>query len=691
MTNYFKLLKVDQKKLRSGEDAAREEINKAYGARLGQMKVGFDYPGIHSSNLRKELRKAQDCLLDPDQRKKHAAELAAEDREPRRKPRQAKSWDGASALESPTVRGALAALPAALFYLLARGVGEPSGGAALVALVLAVLFYQLGYRWLKSLFFAVAATFVLRLSASGFDGLAESVALSPAAAALVNMAVFMAFGAVAGGTGFVAPLNSWSRRHLARVTLVLLAVVGSVYAAGVALPPGSGDGPGPDPPGAVNEPGDPPPSEIEARLDLDRDEQRRIQMALRELGFYQGAIDSNFGPLSRTALQEWQRTQTGVATSYLDARQAQTLLALAPVPERPSDPTNGAGPTDPEPEVSRVVVRAEPGSRIIADGEVAGTTNEAGILLLPGLQAGQHVLVAEKSGFETVTREIEIVPGRSQVIELVLEALPGSLSVQANVDGALVAIDGGATRPLPLVRLAVPSGMRQVAVQRLGYEPVVENIEVRPGELATMDVVLEPVEIDDDIAVLRRLFDGGNYDGAAQAALTLANLLDLWEQAGLDVAEPLGITHAILGRSLYELDRFQESSASLYRAILLREEVILPINHRHGGGGFREGFCRGFLSLSLAQIAFRSIDDPEHGFAVARQQVSGVTVTQQVNGQVFRVDTEVQDRGSMDFIHPDAQRRRQDPDSGLVTELACRGCDGSLAVHAALLRRLSQP
>ena len=174
---------------------------------------------------------------------------------------------------------------------------------------------------------------------------------------------------------------------------------------------------------------------------------------------------------------------------------------------------------------------------------------------------------------------------------------------------------------------------------------------------------------------------------------TAANL-DLWLRDGLEVAQPLGAVSAILGQSLYELDRFQQSVQLLYQAIDLGQEVVLPINHRHGGGGFREGFCRGSLTLSREEIAFRSTDDPDHGFAVPPQGLSGVQITQQVNLQTFRLDTEVQDRGNrrrnVDFVHPDAQRRQQDPDGGLVVELVCPGCDASFGVHAMLLLRLSQ-
>ena len=237
----------------------------------------------------------------------------------------------------------------------------------------------------------------------------------------------------------------------------------------------------------------------------------------------------------------------------------------------------------------------------------------------------------------------------------------------------------------------VPAGPREVVVRRVGYAPVVRTVEVRPGETTRVDVDLEPMDPSDDVEVLRAQFDGGDYTRAARGARTLADLLVLWQQAGLEVDAPLASALAILGRSLYELGRFEESLEPLHRAILLGEQIVFQISHRHGGGGLRPGFCRGYLSLRLTEIAFRSIDDPDHGFAVTPQGLTRLAATEHIGGQLFRLDTEVRGRGGVDFVHPAAERRREDPDSPLLTVLVCPRCDASLALQAELLRRLSRP
>ena len=56
---------------------------------------------------------------------------------------------------------------------------------------------------------------------------------------------------------------------------------------------------------------------------------------------------------------------------------------------------------------------------------------------------------------------------------------------------------------------------------------------------------------------------------------------------------------------------------------------LTPIKHRHGGGGFRQGFCTGSLVYSLDQIAFRSIDDPDHGFAVEPEDIRRIEFAKQ--------------------------------------------------------------
>ena len=409
--------------------------------------------------------------------------------------------------------------------------------------------------------------------------------------------------------------------------------------------------------------------------------------------------------MTRTAITAWQRTQSGVATGYLNQTQAAALMALAPAPPAPPPDEEGgeragAAPgraqrrtPEPTPEPVRaagLVVTAEPNSRIDLDGRDVGSTDENGLLRIDELDPGGHVLIAEKSGFDTVRLEIDVVEGRSQVVELVARALPGRLSVTTNIAGARVAIDGGEPMPAPLTGFEVESGTRLVTVTAPGYSTHEEHVEVGADRTATHHATLEEASLDAEMAHLQTLFDNGHYAVAADMANMMARMLLSWRELGIDVRENLGLTFAIQGRALHTAGSFTASIPPLYNAVLLGYAIELPIKHRHGGGGFRQGFCTGVLAYSLDEIAFRSIDDPDHGFAVRPQDITNIEQAEAQGGFLSRLNTEVEGRGSMDFVHPNSEQRRRDPDSALVTDIVCRDCNQALAVHEQLLQFLTR-
>ena len=68
---------------------------------------------------------------------------------------------------------------------------------------------------------------------------------------------------------------------------------------------------------------------------------------------------------------------------------------------------------------------------------------------------------------------------------------PPRIAVQSPAPGSLASIDGGPLAPLPLRREVAP-GTHRVEVQAPGYFPTSRQVEVKAGELAAVDVPLEP-------------------------------------------------------------------------------------------------------------------------------------------------------------------------------------------------------
>ena len=239
----------------------------------------------------------------------------------------------------------------------------------------------------------------------------------------------------------------------------------------------------------------------EAGLRFDRSARRRVQMGLTVAGFSPGAPDGVFGAGTRRAIREWQATRGGFATGYLDADEAGELMALGASSSAEPEPRNAGSPArasgrrtagSPAEGEARLVVQAAPESRIEIDGAEVGATNQAGILVVTGVQAGRHIVVASKEGYETVNRRVEVVSGRSDVVELRMVPRPATLSVTANVPDAMVRIAGVGEFRLPVTGRRIEPGSYRLAVSKPLFVEAEDNVEVRAGQSATLDFVLRP-------------------------------------------------------------------------------------------------------------------------------------------------------------------------------------------------------
>jgi outer membrane receptor for ferrienterochelin and colicins len=98
------------------------------------------------------------------------------------------------------------------------------------------------------------------------------------------------------------------------------------------------------------------------------------------------------------------------------------------------------------------------------------------------LAPGPHVLHARAEGREPLARAVAIVEGGATLIDLLLDAETGSVVVDADVDDALVEIDGSAVGFTPLVAPGIPTGHRTVRVSASGYEPMEIEVDVVADE-----------------------------------------------------------------------------------------------------------------------------------------------------------------------------------------------------------------
>jgi hypothetical protein len=86
---------------------------------------------------------------------------------------------------------------------------------------------------------------------------------------------------------------------------------------------------------------------------------------------------------------------------------------------------------------------------------------------------------------------------RLQVM-LLLAAIPlaaadGSLRVKADVSGAEVYLDGRSVGATPLTLQALPAGTHKLVLVKPGYEDYAQDVEVQPGQMAKVFVIMKPL------------------------------------------------------------------------------------------------------------------------------------------------------------------------------------------------------
>jgi outer membrane receptor protein involved in Fe transport len=139
-----------------------------------------------------------------------------------------------------------------------------------------------------------------------------------------------------------------------------------------------------------------------------------------------------------------------------------------------------------------LVFRALPPDAVVRAGTVDGQVVQRG----PGtarVVPGRHVLFVSAPGYVTARIEVDVAPEASTSVDVPLAALPapsGAVVVRANLDGALVRIDGREMGFTPAVIDGVLPGEREVEVSKEGRETFRARVPVKQGERSYLDVRL---------------------------------------------------------------------------------------------------------------------------------------------------------------------------------------------------------
>jgi hypothetical protein len=121
-----------------------------------------------------------------------------------------------------------------------------------------------------------------------------------------------------------------------------------------------------------------------------------------------------------------------------------------------------------------------PGAVIEIDGRVAGTTDEAPVVI-PDLEADtRYIVAATLDGYREALAIVSPREGEVQEVHLVLEREGATMLLESDPPGADVIV-GGELRGRTPVEVVLPAASEhELRFERRGYEPVIQTIRVPP-------------------------------------------------------------------------------------------------------------------------------------------------------------------------------------------------------------------
>ncbi len=148
------------------------------------------------------------------------------------------------------------------------------------------------------------------------------------------------------------------------------------------------------------------------------------------------------------------------------------------------------------------VVSSPADARVTLNEEFKGRTP----LQISGLRDGAYTVTIEKTGYDKITRQVEIRRNQDAKLDISLEKGNGLLSLSVSPSGASIVVDGelkGSSVEGPFT-LEMPPGAYKVNVNKAGYRPITFSMVVTARKTVSRDVSLQKIWVKDTMVVLRK-------------------------------------------------------------------------------------------------------------------------------------------------------------------------------------------
>jgi hypothetical protein len=180
------------------------------------------------------------------------------------------------------------------------------------------------------------------------------------------------------------------------------------------------------------------------------------------------------------------------------------LLADASLPPK-SAPAKGFG---------RLVIEVEPATaQVYLDGDPV--SHGSAVLAVP---LGSHVITVAQEGYEVYDEPVEVRDGAPAAVSIKLKRPSVTATIEANVPGAAVRIDGEDRGVTPLSVSGLGAGKHKVAISKEGYRPLEVDAEWTAGKPQILKAQLTPIPgslvVTSDVGDARVELDGADVGAA---------------------------------------------------------------------------------------------------------------------------------------------------------------------------------